>query len=236
MRLLNNKEPLYVQVKDILKDRIISGQYPINTLMPSEQELRKEFDVSIITIRKAVEQLANQGYVEKRSGIGTTVLDNNAVSTLSKGQRFSEYLIESGYNLEKSFVSLKKKDSADFPFLAEHFTGSCYCMERLYILDGKPYVHFRHYVPGDVDVPEDMDHFQSSLYEIMYQQGFNFQSFKDEFGVAVPDEDVAHKLEVEQQPLLQRLRYSFDPYDRLIEYSVAFYNTNLHKYIVKLDV
>src|SRR5690625_8043441 len=101
MKLVSKRGPLYIQVKEILKERIISGEYPINTLIPSEPELKKEFNVSMITIRKAVEQLALQGYVEKRSGIGTTVLDNNAVSKLSKGQRFSEFLIQEGYNLQK---------------------------------------------------------------------------------------------------------------------------------------
>src|SRR5690625_4963824 len=113
MKLVSKRGPLYIQVKEILKERIISGEYPINTLIPSEPELKKEFNVSMITIRKAVEQLALQGYVEKRSGIGTTVLDNNAVSKLSKGQRFSELLIQEGYNLQKDFVGLSKIEPTD---------------------------------------------------------------------------------------------------------------------------
>src|SRR5690625_182725 len=150
MKLVSKRGPLYIQVKEILKERIISGEYPINTLIPSEPELKKEFGVSMITIRKAVEQLALQGYVEKRSGVGTTVLDNNAVSKLSKGQRFSEYLIEHGYELGKHFLRLVKENSENHPILSRHFKGECFCIERLYTLDDKPYVHFRHYIPGNI--------------------------------------------------------------------------------------
>lgn len=232
---LKSREPLYVQVQNVLKERIISGVYPIHTLIPSEQELRKEFGVSMITIRRAVEQLSQQGYVEKRSGVGTTVLDNNAFSKLSKGKRFSEYLLEAGFQLEKDFVSLEKLSSDTDPILKRHFAGDCYCMERLYKLDGRPYIHFRHYIPGRVVVPEDLDHFQNSLYEIMYQQGFTFQSFEDQFAVGVPDANVAAQLAIEQQPLLQRVRFSFDEEGNVVEYSVAFYNTDIHKYVVKLD-
>src|SRR5699024_2068346 len=123
---LQSREPLYVQVNKILKERIIAGVYPINTLIPSEQELRKEFGVSMITIRRAVEQLSQQGYVEKQSGVGTTVLDNNAISKLSKGQRFSEYLVEAGYELDKDFVGLEKLSTIDEPILRKHFGANCY--------------------------------------------------------------------------------------------------------------
>lgn len=235
MKLISKRGPLYLQVKDILKERIISGQYPINTLIPSEPELKEEFGVSMITIRKAVEQLAIQGYVEKRSGVGTTVLDNNAVSKLSKGQRFSEFLIQEGYDLKKDFVHLEKIESSEDTNIRKYFPEGAYCIERLYTLDGQPYVHFRHYIPGNIVIPEDIDHFQRSLYEIMYQQGIHFHSFKDEFGVAVPEQNIAEKLTIEPTPLLQRTRISYDLYDRVVEYSVGYYNTDIHKYVVKFD-
>src|SRR5690625_3405585 len=94
MKLTLRRGPLYMQMKEILKKRIIKGEYPVGSLIPSEPELKDEFDVSIITVRRAVEELALQGYVEKRSGVGTTVISNNPVSKLSKGQRFSEYRSE----------------------------------------------------------------------------------------------------------------------------------------------
>src|SRR5699024_8589954 len=117
MKLTLKKGPLYMQLQDILKERIIIGHYPKNTLIQSELELKEEFGVSMMTVRKAVEQLAQQGYVEKRSGIGTTVLDNNAVSKLSKGQRFSEYLLEEGHDLSKEFIRLSNIDTTDYPVL-----------------------------------------------------------------------------------------------------------------------
>lgn len=66
MKLTLKKGPLYLQVQEILKKRIISGVYPKHSLIPSELELKEEFDVSLITIRRAVEELSKQGYVEKK--------------------------------------------------------------------------------------------------------------------------------------------------------------------------
>src|SRR5699024_3291509 len=147
----------------------------------------------------------------------------------------SEYLLEEGYNLDKDFVRLEKLSITNDPILKKHFKKECYCMERLYTLDGKPYIHFRHYIPGTVVIPEDKDHFQHSLYGIMYQQGFNFQSFEDQFSVGVPEESVAKQLGIEQKPLLKRDRFTYNEKGEVVEYSVAFYNTDMHKYVVTLD-
>lgn len=228
--------PLYMQVQDILKERIISEIYPINTLIPSEPALKEEFGVSMITIRRAVEELALQGYVGKRSGVGTTVLDNNAISRLSKGQRFSEHLIEQGYDLSKQYLDVSVVSTAAYPAL-KAFGEECYCVQRLYTLNGEPYIHFSHYLSKKVELPEDQNKVQSSLYSMLYQQGFTFSHFKDEFGVAIPDTDVLTMLHLEkEQALLQRMRYTYDLDDQLIEFSVAYYHSELHKYVVNFTM
>lgn len=236
MKLTLKKGPLYIQLEEILKERIISGKYPKNTLIPSEQELKDEFGVSIITVRRAVEQLAQQGYVEKRSGIGTTVLENNAISKLSKGQRFSEYLLDEGNELSKEFVELSVIDGSSHSILKDYFDIKLNCIERLYKLNGQPYIHFKHYIPQDIILPNNHEHLQNSLYEIMYQQGIRFHRFKDEFGVGTPSENIAEMLQIEQKPLLQRFRFSFDINGNLAEYSEAYYNTDVHRYVVNFDM
>lgn len=235
MKLNLKQGSLYLQVKEILKERIINGQYPKNTLIPSEPELEQEFEVSKITIRRAVEQLVQEGYVEKKSGIGTTVLANQAVSKLSKGQRFSEYLIGEGYRLGKRLINVTKVNNSEPPIDALG-GASAYCVERLYTLNDQPYIHFRHYLPGAISLPDGPDGFENSLYDILYREGIRFFNFKDEFGVSVPELAIAEMLEIAPQPLLQRERFSYDQRNQLVEYSVAYYHTELHKYIVNFNV
>lgn len=235
MKLSLRHGSLYLQVKDILKERIITGKYKKNTFIPSEPELEKEFGVSKITIRKAVEQLAQEGYVEKRSGIGTKVLANQVVSKLSKGQRFSEFLVGGGHQLSKQLINVSVVDNPAFP-ISELGGNKAHCVERLYTLNGKPYIHFRHYIPIHIPLPEDTEEFVNSLYDILYHQGVRLYRFKDEFGVAVPEPNIAQMLGVEEKALLMRERFSYDINDKLIEYSIAYYNTDMQKYIVNFDV
>lgn len=63
----------YQRVKEILANEIEEGKYGLGDRLPSEKQLAEQFEVSIITIRQAVEALSRDGYVEKIQGSGTYV-------------------------------------------------------------------------------------------------------------------------------------------------------------------
>jgi DNA-binding GntR family transcriptional regulator len=65
--------PYYVQIAETIKRRILTDQYNQGDLIPPMQELEKEFDVSNITMRKALEALAHAGIIQRKRGIGTVV-------------------------------------------------------------------------------------------------------------------------------------------------------------------
>lgn len=51
-----------------------------------------------------------------------------------------------------------------------------YCVERLYTLNEEPYIHFRHYIPSSINLPNDPNVFVNSLYDMLYQEGIRFFS------------------------------------------------------------
>ena len=58
-------------------DQIKSGEIPPNSLLPSENDLKEQFDTSRETIRKALNLLAQNGYIQKVRGKGSIVIDIN---------------------------------------------------------------------------------------------------------------------------------------------------------------
>ena len=64
----------YRQIFDVLKDRIISGTYPVGELMPTEADICEEFGVSRYTVREALRQLIALCLVSRRQGSGTIVI------------------------------------------------------------------------------------------------------------------------------------------------------------------
>lgn len=61
----NKNIALYLQVKDVLIKRIQEKVWKPNTLIPTEQELMQEFDVSRTTLRQAISMLVQDGLLEK---------------------------------------------------------------------------------------------------------------------------------------------------------------------------
>uniref|UniRef100_A0A7V6CD96 GntR family transcriptional regulator n=1 Tax=Thermodesulfobacterium geofontis TaxID=1295609 RepID=A0A7V6CD96_9BACT len=69
-------EKLYLQVFDILKRKIESGEWKPGTKIPTEEQLCKMFNVSRATVRNAVSELVRYGYLIRKQGKGTFVRKN----------------------------------------------------------------------------------------------------------------------------------------------------------------
>ncbi len=66
-------QPRYAAVKDYVRRRILSGEWPPDTKIPSENALGPELGVSRITVNRAFAELAQEGLLRKVQGVGTFV-------------------------------------------------------------------------------------------------------------------------------------------------------------------
>ncbi|UFT98684.1 GntR family transcriptional regulator [Radiobacillus kanasensis] len=232
MAITRKKGPLYTQIKNILKDRILHGVYPIHSNIPSEPQLEEEFGVSKITVRKAVEELVQEGLLEKKSGKGTKVIQNTSASRISRGKFFTEFLVEKGHQINKKLLEIKQVQTKEDPHLQPLFDESCLCIRRVYNLDGTPYIHFTHYLSNQLGTIDSHDIQEQSLYGLIEKRDIFLEKFEDYFNIATATPVIAKELQVDTgTPLLKRMRYSYDEMNNLIEYSEGYYNTELHDYV-----
>lgn len=70
----------YAILAEALMEDIQTGRYPVGSLLPTELDLCREFDVSRHTVREAIRRLVDLGLVTRRAGVGTTVLAAQAAS------------------------------------------------------------------------------------------------------------------------------------------------------------
>lgn len=96
---MTRKIPRYLIVFNSLKRQIENLEYQIGDNLPPEPVLEKQFNVSRTTIRKAVEMLAEQGFVNIQQGRGTKILDFKATQKLQYVTSFSETLKEQGFEV-----------------------------------------------------------------------------------------------------------------------------------------
>ncbi|MEV1054339.1 GntR family transcriptional regulator [Streptomyces sp. NPDC049887] len=70
--------PKWVQIADVIRERIASGEYPPRHRL-SEMQMEEEFDVARITVRKATAALRDEGLITTAHGMGSFVTDQGAV-------------------------------------------------------------------------------------------------------------------------------------------------------------
>lgn len=81
----NNNLPIYVQIMNLLKTKIVSGEINGGDKLPSVRELSKEFKVNPNTIQRAYQELEREEFVFTQRGTGTFVTENfDALQNLKK--------------------------------------------------------------------------------------------------------------------------------------------------------
>lgn len=89
--------PLYAQVYKALRDGIVARKWLPRQPLPTEHELMETFNVSRITIRRAVDELVREGIVIREKGRGTYVAPPKHSYRFTTLTSFTEELIEKGF-------------------------------------------------------------------------------------------------------------------------------------------
>ncbi|HWO78510.1 MAG TPA: GntR family transcriptional regulator [Bacillus sp. (in: firmicutes)] len=140
--------PLYRQVELILEEKIKTGQWEIGYQLPTEQELSSLFNVSTITVKRAIVELVNKGYVYRQRGKGTFVsgaLNEQNINTLisltnEEALEYPHQLIT--FSIENSGQEIAKKLGLEHGAKVIH-------IKRLKIEKGEPRALEYTYLPYD---------------------------------------------------------------------------------------
>src|SRR5699024_7880819 len=101
--------PLYHQLKEILKEKIESGEWQTGDKIPSENELRQQYDVSRNTAIKALDDLMKDGLLKRVQGRGTFVSRPKFEQPLSGFYSFSRVMKSKGMNPKDIIISIDEK-------------------------------------------------------------------------------------------------------------------------------
>lgn len=113
--------PLFEQIKNAIKENIMTGQLDDGEQLPSVRVLSKELKVSILTVKKAYDGLAEEGFIEVRQGLGTFVAENNQELKVEEKQKEMENNISEAIILAKSLAIEKQAflDLVEFMYEGE---------------------------------------------------------------------------------------------------------------------
>ncbi|NEH63620.1 histidine utilization repressor [Rhizobium ruizarguesonis] len=108
----NDSTPLYAGVKQVILDRIQSGEWPPKYRVPSENELVVELGVSKMTANRALRELANEGELVRIQGVGSFVAERKGYSALFEVRNIAEEIAERGHIHEASVVVLARETAS----------------------------------------------------------------------------------------------------------------------------
>ncbi|HHY64396.1 MAG TPA: GntR family transcriptional regulator [Clostridiaceae bacterium] len=163
----NGPIPVYSQLKAIIQNRIQSGEYAEGELIPSERDLAKDFGISRMTVRQALNQMVAEGMLVRERGKGTFVsrqkLQQRNISS------FSETVRAKGMVPSTKVLYFKKERAGEemADILGMSKDAQVYAFKRLRFADGIPVGLEQVYIP--VYLCPDLESYQleASLYQIL---------------------------------------------------------------------
>ncbi len=163
-------KPLYQAMADSLLERIQSGEWKANQLIPSESELGDHYGVGRNTVRHALADLTSHGVLKTVQGVGSFVSSERVIKTAEYLLGFTQEMQMQGKQVG-SRVLEAKIIPAD-PFLARRLQiqlgAEVIFLSRVRFMDGEPTAIERAYLPHEF-CPGILAHdfSQTSLYQVL---------------------------------------------------------------------
>ncbi len=234
---------MYYRLYVILRERITSGVHPVGSVLPGEVEITEAFNVSRITAKRALDELAAEGLVERTRGRGTTVtsrasalitarpimasIDGLLENLTAIGRETSIDVIEYGYSPPPDFVRQQ---------LALGPGSIVQRAVRVRSLDGEPLSQSTTFVPehiGRAYGAKDMA--TTPLIDLLERTGIIVGAAEQSLSATAADTLTAPRLKVGVgMPLLLMKRCVKDINDKPVQYIEILYRPDRFEYRMSL--
>lgn len=231
--------PLYHQIFLQLRDEILSGQRAFGTLVATEQELSRNYSVSRITARRALDELAQHHFVARKRRVGTTVIFRPPAKPIEANiDQAVDSLLELGRVTKVKVLQVVKETVT--PSIAEALQlkpGSQVVRAvRVRYLDGEPLGYVVSYVLAELSSAVT----RSALSElpilaVIRNAGYRLGKATQIIAAMLADPVMSATLKVEPRAAVLRIsRTVFDHAGKPILVTLAHYRSD--RYQLRLDL
>ena len=223
----NETEPLYQQLKKIILDGIKNKELIQDQKIPSESQLSKEYKISRITVRKALNELVYEGYLIRKQGKGTYVSKVKFERNFEELVGYSQSMIHQGYKpgriiINKKIIDVDPMDARKTLNLG--VSDKMIFIKSLLLADGEPIVVEKTYFSIKYALLLDEDLNNKSIYQIIKTK-LNIIPSKAVRTVSIDyaDKEIANYLITdEKRPLFVVSELVFDEQNNPIHHSFSY--------------
>lgn len=206
--------PLYVQIRETIREKIESREIKVGTRLPAEADLAEMFGVSRMTVRRAIEDLVMDGLLIRKQGTGTIVSSRKVVRDYTRLTSFHEDAQSRGMHplsrVLKFEVILPPADYVQKLMIKE--TDKVYHVIRLRMVDDNQIIALHEtFIPQSL-CPwiEDANLENESLYTLYEKHGLAIEWGKQIVEAHYVTEQQAHCLQIPTgSPVLYSERISY---------------------------
>ncbi|NLP49633.1 GntR family transcriptional regulator [Bacillus sp. RO1] len=233
----NKQTALYLQIKETLIQRIQEKIWLPNKLIPTEQELMKEFEVSRTTIRQAISMMVQDGLLERQQGRGTIVKSQQLVGSLGRLKGFAEEVLERGLTPYSQLIRAEfSTDLYHEKAMLQTEDESILVIERIRFADNLPIAYERSCWPKSIGVKlmkEELN--QANFYQILEQNGIALRKASEKISAMNATMHEADLLGIRAgEALIEMTRLSYGLDDKPIEYTRTKFRSDQYHYNVEL--
>lgn len=236
-----NFSPLYQQIKALILEALEVGQWKPGEVIPSEIELAAKYQVSQGTVRKAVDELANENFLVRKQGKGTFVATHQEEQAQYRFLRLEPDSGEVRATSSKVLLCLTQKaPSIVAQALRLEADSEVVHIRRLLSFSKKPVVLEEIWLPGDTFTglsTQVLANWRGPMYALFESKfGVHMVRASEKLKAVKADQLAAEYLTVELGfPLLAIERISFTYGDRPVELRQAVYVTENYHYSNELS-
>lgn len=225
-------EPLYLELAQVLRGEL--RHYRIGDFLPGEMQLARRFAVNRHTLRRAVDELINEGRLLRRQGKGTQVLQRPLVYPLQADSAYSDALAALGVRTEARLLDRRQLSaSAEEARHLQLAEGAALIeLSTLRLLDGEPVSLIRHrYCASHAELLADYQ--GGSLRRYLGERGLPLTRRFSLIGARLADRDEAAQLLMPlRMPLLSVFTLSCDASGRPLEIALSASRSDRFQYQV----
>jgi len=234
--------PVYYQIKQTIKDWILNKEFTTGQKIPSTNKLAKQFKVNHLTVRQAIDQLIQEGFLTSKRGSGTFVSDNEAlISSLSI--EVTGFMDEIFYQVQKAKTKsvvihqIPATTSVREKLELTQTEETVLQIKRIRYLNDSAFNYVINYLPmkiGSKIIEAEL--FKKPLLQILEQDlNIQFTEAYQTIHASFADQEVSGKLKVPSgSPILFVERIMYTKNHKPVQLLNASYRGDLFKYIVRL--
>ena len=229
--------PRYVQLRKRLSDGVAQGILPPGSPLPPEREIATITDFSRVTVRKAIQSLAEDGIIVQRQGSGSFIASKpeQIEQKLSRLTPFSEDMARRGKVsksrwLERGLFMPTLDEVTSLGLLAEDSVAR---IARLRLADGEPIAIERASLPIDI-LPNPLA-VETSLYETLERDGHRpVRALQKISAINLSDADAILLAVTPRDAGLRIERTSYLATGRVAEFTQSIYRGDAYNFVAEL--